>query len=200
MNIRNYTFFIAAIFLVASCSNNDGEVEELVQEKVEMMAGHEVVRDLLIENDDDKEQLARIFKCPMATLDRVRNKETYLTENALKEFKNLLVNVKVYGDEAFQENDPYYDSWFRSFKLWLNDYILYGIIAFLVVMFFGATNFLVEGIDSDPDPIFQSIILIILLIFAGGYLITWLFNIIWPYENPVIIYSEKINPIFETLL
>ena len=132
--MNKITFFLIVFFVTISCSNNDKKVANLVNNKVEIMSGHEIVADLLIENDGNEEQLARIFKCSLPTIQRILNKETYLTENALSEFRNLLVAVKVSGKDTFKENDPYYESWIRSFRYWLNTYVFWVIVGGVAVV------------------------------------------------------------------
>ena len=178
---------------VISCSNNDEEVSNLVKDKIETMSGHEVVRDLLIENEGDEEQLARIFKCSVPTINRIKNKETYLTENALTEFRNLLLAVKVSGEDTFKENDPYYDSWIRSFRYWLSSIFW---IVFAISIFGSILGMLTANTEGGA----QGIGLIPLAIYGIIYLIIWIFNMIWSYEQPANLFIEKINTIIETLL
>lgn len=190
---------LTIVFTCLSCSNNDKEVASLVKDKVETMSGHEVVRDLLIENEGDVEQLSRIFKCSVSTINRVKDKETYLTDNALSEFKNLLVAVKVSGENTFKENDPYYDSWIRSFKYWLNDWIWWAIGLWVLMIILGAIMGAGDNIEGSST-LGSFVSLPLIVIFGGGYLVTWIGNMISSYENPAFLFLEKINPLFETLL
>ena len=196
--MKKVILLIPFILLIFSCSNNDKVVASLVKDKVETMSGHEVIRDLLIENDGDVEQLARIFKCSVPTINRVLGKETYLTDSALSEFRNLLVGVKVSGNDTFKENDPYYDSWIRSFRYWLNEYVYWGsgLIILLIIIGLSTGDSLYDGDLGFGVYIFYFLI----SVFVGGYLKTWILNMIWPYEVPSNLYHEKINPIIETLL
>jgi hypothetical protein len=190
--MERISYLLVLIFLSVSCSNNDKEVAGLVNDKIETMSGHEVIRDLLIENDGDEEQLARIFKCSLSTINRIKDKETYLTDNALSEFKNFLHAVKVSGKDTFKENDPYYDSWIRSFIDWLQG--IFMIV--LVITIFGIILGAITGANGEP----QGIGMIPGVIYGIIYFIFWLLNKIWSYDNPLNFFSEKINPIFETLL
>ena len=185
--MKKNIYLLTLVFVSFSCSNNDKEVAGLVKEKVDTMSGHEVVRDLLIENEGDVEQLARIFNCSVSTINRVKDKETYLTDNALSEFKNLLVAVKVSGEDIFKENDPYYDSWIRSFIYWLNG--IFWIV--MVISIFGA----ILGALTQ-----QGVGLIPLALYGVVYLIIWVIELIWSYEEPANLFIEKIDPLFETLL
>lgn len=179
------------VFVIFSCTNNDKVLASLVKEKVDTMSGHEVVRDLLIENEGDEEQLARIFKCSVPTIKRIKNKETYLTENALSEFRNLLVGVKVSGKDTFKENDPYYDSNIRSLKYWLNSkfwIVLIITVFYIIIMITYRDN----GLEGDGFiPLYLFVILYILV-----YVLNWVF----PYKQPSNLFLEKINPIIETFL
>ncbi len=189
MKVVLYT--LLAITLL-SCSSKDEKLEALTKDKVAKMTSDEVVRDLLIENDGDYEQLGRIFKCSVNTIKRVEKKETYLTENALKEFKNLLVSVKVVGKDSFKENDPYYDSWIRSFRYWLNKYVFWGVGVFVLFFIMGLSGVSEFGAGAYIDTG-------VFVIFVGGYLVTWIGNMIWSYDIPTYLTDEKINPIIEVL-
>lgn len=185
-------YLLILVFTILSCSNSDKEVAELMQEKIQSMSGHEVVRDLLIENDNDAEQLARIFKCSVPTILRVKNKETYLTENANTEFKNLLTAVKVSGDDTFKENDPYYDSWNRSFLHWLGSifWVVFAITIFSAILGF------VTGAFGDA----QGVGLLPIILYGIIYFIVWGIGLVMSYDQPANLYLEQINPLFETLL
>lgn len=192
-------YLLILVFTILSCSNSDKEVAELMQEKIQSMSGHEVVRDLLIENDNDAEQLARIFKCSVPTILRVKNKETYLTENAVTEFKNLLTAVKVSGEDTFKENDPYYDSWIRSFRYWLNSYVYWAIGALVLMFILGAV--LGSNDNLEGSAVLGNVVSVpLIIIFGGGYLLTWILNMIFSYQEPANLFLEQINPLFETLL
>ena len=190
--MKKTIYLFILVFTSLSCSNSDKEVAALMKEKVQSMSGNEVVRDLLIENENDAEQLARIFNCSVPTIMRVKNKETYLTNNASTEFKNLLAAVKISGEDTFKENDPYYDSWIRSFRYWLNSYVLWGVGAFVLFFIIGFTG---------GDVAFAGYIdFSICVVFIGGYFLTWILNMLFPYLPPANLFLEKINPLFETLL
>ncbi len=191
--MKKIIYLVLILITSVSCSNNDKTVKELTVEKVETMNGHEIIRDLLIENEGDKEQLARIMKCSVPTINRVLNKETYLTENAIKEFRSLLTTVKVNGKSTFIDNDPYYNSWIRSFKHWLKS--IFWIV--LVISIFG---FILGAITANTEGGAQGIGLIPLGIYAVIYFIIWILGWIWSYEQPANLFIEKINPIFETLM
>nr|WP_299034655.1 hypothetical protein [uncultured Tenacibaculum sp.] len=190
--MKNLIFTLSLICVtLLSCSDNDKTIERLTSEKIEKMSSDELVRDLLIENEADYEQLGRIFKCSVSTIKRIEKKESYLTENAQKEFQNLLVNVKIVGKDAFKENDPYYDSWIRSFRYWLNKWVWWAVAGFAIFFLIGS---------SEGDAGFGVYIdMFITIVFGGGYLITWVTNMIWSYEIPNYLYSDKLNPIIETL-
>lgn len=183
---------IALVLASVSCSSNDERVSGMVNDKIETMTGQEIVLDLLIENEGDEEQLARIFKCSVSTINRVKNKETYLTDNATTEFKNFLTAVKVSGKETFKENDPYYDFWIRSFRSWLDG--IFWIV--LTISIFGAILGFITGSLGNAE----GVGLLPLVLYGFLYLIIWILGLIWSYENPTNLFLEKINPLFETLM
>lgn len=190
--MKKTVYLLILVFTSLSCSNNDAKISGLVKVQIETMSSSEVVRDLLILNDGDEEQLARIFKSSVPAITRIKNKETYLTDNALHEFKNLLLAVKVSGKDIFAENDPYYNSWHRSFLQWLNSifWITIAITVFSVILG-GVTGFLgdAQGVGLAP-----------IILYAIIYFIIWVIGLLMPYNQPANLYSEQINPLFETLL
>lgn len=196
--MNKITLLLLAFFVTLSCSNNDKKVSDLINNKVETMSGREIVTDLLIENDGDEVQLARIFNCSVPTIHRILNKETYLTDNALHEFRNLLVAVKVSSDETFKENDPYYESWIRSFRYWLNTYVFWAIgsgIFIALIIFYTLPEILILSI-----PLEFIIALSPICFFTIAYIVTWVANMFWPYVPSANLFLEQINPLFETLI
>ena len=195
--MNKITLLLLAFFVTLSCSNNDKKVSDLINNKVETMSGREIVTDLLIENDGDEVQLARIFNCSVPTIHRILNKETYLTDNAISEFRNLLVAVKVSGEDTFKENDPFYESWIRSFRYWLDTYVFWaigaGICIWIILLF--TPEILIGFI-----PLEIIIVLSPICFFTIAYIVTWLANMFFPYIPPANLFFEQINPLFETLI
>lgn len=185
--MKKVMYLLAIVISTVSCSNNDREMHALIKEKVETMSGHETVSDLLIENGGDYEQLGRIFNCSIHTIKRVQNKETYFSDNAIAEFRELLIAVEIYGDDVFKENDPYYDSWIRSFQYWLKSIVWYVVVISIlgaVIGFFG-----LGGLGLIPLGVY----LLILFLFKG-------LNSLFSFETPANLFLEQINPLFETML
>lgn len=193
-------FFVFSIaLLISSCSSNDEQLSKLVNDKIETMTGQEVIRDLLIENDGDIEQIARVFGCSVSTINRILDGKTFATETALKEFKDLLKSVKIAGKIALKDRDPYYDSWIRSFRFWLNKYIWKAFFLLILMMVLGACMGFVGG-EEFAAVLGTVVSLPLIIIFGGGYLITWIGNILFPYVADISLHAEKLNVVFERLL
>lgn len=185
-------FVVLIAFTFISCSGDKEKISQNIRDKVHGLTDSELVNELIIKTDGDKEQIARVLECSIYTIDRIKEKKTFLTENARVEFENILFDIEFNGTETLIEKDPYYDSWFRSFRHWLNKYKWWALAAFLLF-------FLITFSGGDPG-ITIFIDSIISIVFLGGYLITWIGNLICPYENPSFLFIEKINHLFEVLI
>ncbi|AFL85396.1 hypothetical protein Belba_2864 [Belliella baltica DSM 15883] len=165
------------------------------------MTGHETVQELLIENDGDIEQLARIFGCSISTLKRVLNKETFLTVEALSEFKEFLFAVKIDGKNILKENDPRNDYWIIKYKNFLNKYIYWaGGLVILGVLIGASVGSSGGDYSEGVVPFVGTINLFNIVLIILSYLFVFGILKIWPYQNPEWLYIENINPIFEVLI
>ncbi|ERM80432.1 hypothetical protein P872_21880 [Rhodonellum psychrophilum GCM71 = DSM 17998] len=198
--MKKYFGIAIILFLFNACSNKDVERSDLIKGRIEVMTGQEVIQELLIENDTDIEQIARIFNCSVPTLNRVLERKSYLTNNALEEFKQFLVAVKILDDNSFIENDPLHDYWIIKFRSYLDKYVwwagyllIFGIVVGAIVGFSGG--------DPGEFVIFIGYInLFNLIMFSISYLFAIIVLWIFPYVQPEILYSPEINTVFETLI
>ena len=140
-------FFIISFI---SCSGDKQHISHNIREKVQNLTDSEIINELIIKTNGDKEKLGRILGCSISTIDRVKNQVTYLTNNSRKECQSLLIDVEFNGTKVLNERDPYNDSWIRST--------------------------------------------------ASKIYLTPIGEWFSPYESPSSTFSEKINPIFESLL
>lgn len=198
-----YFIFLACTLIMLSC-NNDVPKEDLVIEQINSMNGKELVRELLIENDKDYEQLSRIFKCSPDSLRRIQAGDTLPTANAKIELKKLLKSVKVIGNEAFQEVDPKYKTAgyrlinFTRLKISI---IIIAIISFALWVwapfnagpFNGGILFIIGGILTF-------LLFYFLLIPGIGYLIYWIESIFSSKLDIIDNYHNTLDPIWEKIL
>jgi hypothetical protein len=73
------------LFLIITSCTKDTGTDSLIEDKLETMSGKEILRELLIKNDNDVNQLARIFECSPSSLKRIVDGETFTQK--LKQFK-----------------------------------------------------------------------------------------------------------------
>lgn len=176
----NLYLFATFFFLILTSCSKDNGTESLIEDKLESMSGKEILRELLIKNDNDVNQLARIFDCSPSSLKRIlEGKETIATPNALIEFKNVLHQVLVTKEKTLDQLDPYKQSWLFKIKFFFKNNYISFIIVFVFAIIIGVTG---GGKLSDLIFLIWFICLIIYLI---------IISIIWFKGDPVIIDSHK---------
>jgi hypothetical protein len=136
--IRKLNFYLCTTFfflILTSCSKNNG-TESLIEDKLESMSGKEMLRELLIKNDNDVNQLARIFDCSPSSLRRIlEGKETIATPNAKIDFKNTLHQVLVTKEKTLDQLDPYKQSWLFKIKFFFrNNYIPFILVLVFAII------------------------------------------------------------------
>ncbi len=190
--MRNFLYTLLVVFALFSCSVDymNTKIEPVIKEKVAKLNSNEIVKNLLVKNGNDYEQLGRIFKCSVNTLKRVEKKETHFTPKALKEFRSFLCYVEMAGENdyknVFKESDPYYDAWWRTFKYNLDNYFWWLLIMTAIYVFFSKALFIFN-------------IVLDVIIIGGGYLLIWICNMLYPYNAPTYLFDEKINSVIELL-
>ncbi len=129
LNYCLYTFFF--LLILASCSKDNG-TESLIEDKLETMSGKEMLRELLIKNDNDIDQLARIFECSPSSLKRIVEGETFATPEAEKQFKNILNQTLISKEKSLDELDLNRDTWSYKIKHFFDKYYLWFIGLFVI--------------------------------------------------------------------
>ena len=78
-------------FLLTSCSSelNNQNRTELHNEKLELLTVDEMIREILITNNGNYNQLACILNCSPSTLKRIKENETLATQSAKNEIRKL---------------------------------------------------------------------------------------------------------------
>jgi len=142
MTRKLYSYLLTAmLFLILTSCSKDNGTGSLIEDKLESMSGKEMLRELLIKNDNDVNQLARIFECSPSSLRRiVEGKETIATPNAIIEFKNILHQVLVTKEKNLDELDPYNQTWYKKIFFFLKNRIgtiaICYLIVFIIFIFF----------------------------------------------------------------
>jgi hypothetical protein len=121
-----------------SCSKDNG-TESLIEDKLETMSGKEILRELLITNDNDINQLARIFECSPSSLRRIAEGETFATPEAEKQFKNILYQTLISKEKSLDELDLNRDTWSYKIKHFFDNYYLWfvGLFVFGILLSLG---------------------------------------------------------------
>ncbi|MGQ7945088.1 hypothetical protein [Flavobacterium sp. WC2509] len=153
----NFYLLTTLFFLILiSCSKDNG-TESLIEDKLETMSSKEILRELLIKNDNDINQLARIFECSPSSLKRILESETFATSEAENQFKNVLNQTLITKDKTLDELDPKYKPLkFKIKRLIEQNYIKIGLICLgliIIGLVFPSTSTdktaLGFGIDHD---------------------------------------------------
>ncbi len=194
---RKLNFYLLTIILfliLTSCSKDNG-TESLIEDKLETMSGKEMLRELLIKNDNDVNQLARIFECSPSSLKRILRGETLATTDGGNQFKNVLNQTLIIKKKALDELDPLNQSWNYKTKFFIeNNYV--WLIAMLCIIFFLVSTELVETDLFSGLAITFAIIIVLSIVI---YVFVNLF--IWFKDEPVIIdnFKNTFDPIWEQL-
>jgi hypothetical protein len=136
--LNSYLFATFFFLILTSCSKDKG-TESLIEDKLETMSGKEMLRELLIKNDNDVNQLARIFECSPSSLKRIVDGETFATPQAEKQFKNILNQTLVSKEKSIDNLDLKRDTWSYKIKHFFDKYYLWfiGLFVFGVLTLFG---------------------------------------------------------------
>lgn len=125
----NFYLLITLFFLILTSCSKENVTESLIEDKLETMSGKEMLRELLIKNDNDINQLARIFECSPSSLKRILESETFATSEAENQFKNVLNQTLITKDKTLDELDPKYKPLkFKIKRLIEQNYIKIGLI------------------------------------------------------------------------
>lgn len=185
---------------IASCSNDNG-TETLIEDKLETMSGKEMIRELLIKNDNDVHQLSRIFDCSPSSIKRILHGETIPTSEAKNQFKNILNVTLITKEKTLHDLDPKYQSWQRKLKYLIesNFILLTLIIIGLIVigLIFPSTER--DFFSSDKSYPVAVVGLVLLLLIVVLYFIVIIFG--WFSTETIYIdyFKNTYDPIWEIL-
>jgi hypothetical protein len=195
MNKKLILLISAFLFFMFSCSNEDKRTS-LIFEKLESMTGREMLRDLLIQNDNDIEQLSRIFECSPSSLDRILKGNSLPTPEAISQFKNILTETTIIKNKNFNELDPLKKSWYEKIPLLPdNHYAKIGILIFLCLLFIGIVGNNEDGKQSGCGSGCGVIILLLVIVFLLWAGISFFQTPIAYGDN----FKYTLDPIWETL-
>lgn len=201
--IRRLYFYLltAMLFLtIASCSNDNG-TEKLIEDKLQMMSGKEMIRELLIKNDNDVNQLSRIFDCSPSSIKRILNGETIPTSEAKNQFKNILNVTLITKEKTLNNLDPKYQSWQPKLKHLIesNFISLTIIIVVLVILGFAFPSHETGIFSSQKSYPLLMVPLVLLLLVVVIYFIVLIFG--WFSTETIYIdyFKNTYDPIWEIL-
>lgn len=181
-------FAILSCLISISCSKDNG-TDSLIEEKLDSMSEKEMLRELLIKNDNDINQLARIFECSPSTLKRILSGKTISTVNGKSQFKNILNQTLITQDQTFDQLDPLNQSWHKKSFLFIKNKI--GTIAICYLVIF------IISIFIDLSDIILRIFLYSLFIIIIYILFQYIANL---FASEIIITDEfkyTLDPIWE---
>lgn len=193
--IKNYNLrlLIPLLFLICTSCSKDNGTESLIESKLERMSGKEMLVELLIKNDNDVNQLARIFECSPSSLKRIVEGETIPTTEAKNQFKNALNQTLITKEKSLDELDPYKQTWLFKIKfLYTDNYIIFVVVLIFAIIISVCS-------DESADINFNFIIWVIWFICLIIFLIV--ISLIWFKGEPIVIdnFKNTIDPIWELL-
>lgn len=191
----NLYLFATFFFLILTSCSKDNGTESLIEDKLDSMSGKEMLRELLIKNDNDVNQLARIFECSPSSLKRILNGETITTSTASDELRNILNQTLISKEKTFDELDPLKQSWSFKTKFFIENYYVWLIIMLCIVFLLISTELVENDFFSTITITFAIIVLLSIII----YIFVTLF--IWFKDEPEIIdnFKNTLDPIWEKL-
>lgn len=191
----NLYLFATFFFLILISCSKDNDTESLIEDKLDSMSGKEMLRELLIKNDNDVNQLARIFECSPSSLKRILNGETITTKIASDELRNILNQTLISKEKTFDELDPLKQSWSYQTKFFIENYYVWLIIMLCIVFLLISTELVENDFFSTITITFAIIVLLSIII----YIFVTLF--IWFKDEPEIIdnFKNTLDPIWEKL-
>lgn len=194
--VKKLYFYLLTIMLFStfiSCSKDNG-TGSLIEDKLETMSGKEILRELLIKNDNDFNQLARIFQCSPSSLKRILEGETIATTEAKNEFKNALNQTLITKKNTLDDLDPYKQSWSYKTKFFIENHYVW-----LIIML--GTIFFLISLELDSDFFAGISITFAIIIVLSIILYVFVTLYIWFADEPVIIdnFKNTFDPIWEQL-
>ena len=196
--IKKYNFILLLVLFVsmlASCSK-ENKTESLIEEKLETMSGKEMLRELLIKNDNDIYQLARIFECSPSSLKRILEGETFTTTEAEKQFKNALNQTLITKEKTLNELDPIKQSWSYNVKFFIENHYVWLIVMLCIVFILTTFELVDDAAFFSFTAIAFSIIVLLSIVIYVILIIYFCFK-----NDPVIIdnFKNTFDPIWEQL-
>ncbi|MFH6936003.1 hypothetical protein [Flavobacterium sp. FlaQc-30] len=187
-------FTILSCLISISCSKDNG-TDSLIEEKLDSMTGKEIIRELLIKNDNDINQLARIFDCSPSSLMRILKGETINTPQAEKEFKNVLNLTLIAKEKTLDEIDPSKQSWIFKSRFFIENHYIWLIIMLCIIFLLVSIELVEINFFSIIAIAFSIAILLAILI----YIIDMAF--IWFTDPPLLVdkFKNTYDPIWEIL-
>lgn len=193
---------ITIIFLIFSSCSNDSGTQLLIADKLETMYGKEMIRDLLIKNDNNIDQLSRIFECSPSSLSRIMHGETIATDEAEHQFKNVLTVTLITKEKTLDDLDPKYQSWRAKLEhLIESNYILLAIIIFVIIVVGFLCPSTDDGIFWGPTKSYPlvgvgiGLLIFVLLIYFIVLMIGWFSTETIYVDN----FKNNYDPIWEML-
>lgn len=135
-----YLLFVLCVALFASCGGGDTEKKrELVEKQAVSLRIPEVIDQLLVITEGDAEPIVRALGCSASTLTRLQKGESYPTQNAELELRELLLDAQLGDGLRTIERRDVNQGWFDRFCSAVNNFFFSWIgVLILVVALLGA--------------------------------------------------------------
>lgn len=191
----NFNLLTTLFFLILTSCSKDNGTESLIEDKLETMSGKEMLRELLIKNDNDINQLARIFECSPSSLKRILESETLTTSEAENQFKNVLNQTLIAKEKTLDELDPLKQSLSYKTKLFITSHYVWIIGMICIILLLVATELVEINFFSIIAITFAIIIILCVVIYVFDIIFIW-YN-----GEPLIIdkFKNTYDPIWEIL-
>jgi len=147
LNIKNmkkllssFVLILTSILVLSSCSKlseeQKGKLEGIVSRTVVKYQITDAINEIIIINDGDSAQIARILNCSPSTLKRLASGATSPTPTFSKEIREVLRIAKFEGASRLQSLDPQ-DCWYKQLRRYLLDNLVLLLIISVCIGFFG---------------------------------------------------------------
>ncbi|MDD4822470.1 MAG: hypothetical protein PHI48_07925 [Bacteroidales bacterium] len=138
--LSSFVLILTSILVLSSCSKlseeQKGKLEGIVSRTVVKYQINDAINEIIIINDGDSAQIARILSCSPSTLKRLAGGITYPTPTFDKEIREVLRIAKLDGASKLQSLDPT-DCWYKQFRRYLLDNLVLLLIISVCLGFFG---------------------------------------------------------------
>lgn len=138
--LSSFVLILTSILVLSACSKlseeQKGKLEGIVSRTVVKYQITDAINEIIIINDGDSAQIARILNCSPSTLKRLASGATSPKPTFSKEIREVLRIAKFEGASRLQSLDPQ-DCWYKQLRRYLLDNLVLLLIISVCIGFFG---------------------------------------------------------------